>query len=205
MYDGRSCDQCAIDRLRDAAHTLAAKMLQHSASESGHTRLTINSEPTGAMITLDGVRVGPTNNTYATYPGKHVLVLEKDGYRTESENAVAAENQTTTIDVPLVQTSSPHSTEPGGHAGTLGPSLVGAGVALFVGGGVLVLIDQDPSPTEGKHYRNTAPLGYTVGAVGLASIAAGAIFWYRAKHPPRSAPSAFLAPGGGGVGWSGTF
>lgn len=84
--------------------------------------------------------------------------------------------------------------------GRLAPRvLVGAGAAALVAGSVLYAIDQDPAGPSSA-YRNTAPAGIAVGAVGLAAVSVGLWLW-----GVRGGSSPLLAIGssGGFIGWGG--
>jgi hypothetical protein len=88
----------------------------------------------------------------------------------------------------------------GRAAGRLAPRvLVGAGAAALVAGSVLYAIDQDPAGPSSV-YRNTAPAGIAVGAVGLAAVSVGLWLW-----GVRGGSSPLLAIGssGGFIGWGG--
>jgi hypothetical protein len=84
--------------------------------------------------------------------------------------------------------------------GRLAPGLlVGAGAAALVTGGVLYAIDQDPGGPN-PVYRNTAPAGIAVGAVGLVAVSVGLWLW-----GARGGSSPMLAIGSSGsfIGWGG--
>jgi hypothetical protein len=78
--------------------------------------------------------------------------------------------------------------------------LVGAGAAALVAGGVLYAIDQDPGATTSA-YRNTAPAGIAVGAVGLAAVSVG-LWWWGARGG-GSSPVLAIGNSGGFIGWGG--
>jgi len=95
----------------------------------------------------------------------------------------------------------------GGSGGSgrsrLVPSLLlGVGVAAFVAGGVLYVIDQDPSPGAPSVYRDTAPAGLAVGAAGLAAAGMGLWLW-GTRSGRSSAPILAIGCCGGFVGWAG--
>jgi hypothetical protein len=90
---------------------------------------------------------------------------------------------------------------PGGGRPRLVPGLlVGAGAAALVTGGVLYAIDQDPGMTTAT-YRNTAPAGLAVGAVGLAAVGVG--LWLWGARGAGSAPMLTIGSSGGFIGWGG--
>ncbi|HEX3476416.1 MAG TPA: hypothetical protein VHT91_15435 [Kofleriaceae bacterium] len=90
--------------------------------------------------------------------------------------------------------------EAGRAGGRLAPRvLVGAGAAALVAGSVLYAIDQD-SAGPSSVYRNTAPAGIAVGAVGLAAVSVGLWLWgVRGGSSPRLA----IGSSGGFIGWGG--
>ena len=88
----------------------------------------------------------------------------------------------------------------GPGTGRLAPRLlVGAGAAALVAGGVLYAIDQDPGG-PGPVYRNTAPAGIAVGAVGLAAVSVGLWLW---GARGGSTPMVAIGSTGGFIGWGG--
>lgn len=84
------------------------------------------------------------------------------------------------------------------------PLLVSAGAAALVAGGVLYAIDQDPGG-PGPVYRNTAPAGIAVGAVGLAAVGVG--LWLWGARAGGASPLVAIDRSGGFIGviaWGGT-
>jgi len=79
------------------------------------------------------------------------------------------------------------------------PMLVGAGAAALVAGSVLYAIDQDPAGPSSV-YRNTAPAGIAVGAVGLAAVSVGLWLW---GARGGSSPMLAIGSSGGFIGWGG--
>jgi len=77
--------------------------------------------------------------------------------------------------------------------------LVGAGAAALVAGSVLYAIDQDPAGPSSV-YRNTAPAGIAVGAVGLAAVSVGLWLW---GVRGGSSPMLAIGSSGGFIGWGG--
>jgi len=203
-FNRHYCDQCADDRLQDESMKLAREILRQNATQSGRTVLEITSDPPGAAVVLDGQRVGITDGTYNTFPGPHVVVLEKPGFVSETKRFDVAEGKTAAVAVTLRASAvqKPVGPAPASHAV---PVTVGSvGVAALVTGIVLYAFDEQPSPTGGKQYLDTEPAAITVGVVGLAAIGVGAYLWYRASHS-SSGPTAALVRDGAVVGWTGRF
>src|SRR4029078_7617127 len=76
----RFCEHCADDRLSAASTDLARQLLADLAVRAGRTVLDVAAPPPGARITLDGQPIGATDATFNTFPGAHVVVVEKAGY-----------------------------------------------------------------------------------------------------------------------------
>ncbi len=206
QFNKRHCERCADDRLQSEATTLVAEMLRQLASQSGRTVVDIKSDPAGAQIVLDGQRIGITNSAFNTFPGKHVVILEKAGYLRETHEFVVEEGKTADVSLTLraseVQTP---ETPPVTHRSRTVPGVViGVGAAAAIGGVILYVVDEDQSPTGGKKYFDSAPAGVAIGIAGLVTVGAGAYLWRRASRS-SSTPSANVVRGGAIIGWSGAF
>jgi hypothetical protein len=81
------------------------------------------------------------------------------------------------------------------------------GAAAIVGGAGLYLVDEDPITRPGvrvhEYYRDSAPPGIALGAVGILSLGFG-LWW---SHRTRSSvtPAVSLGPSGAMIGWGGRF
>jgi hypothetical protein len=204
IVNRRFCETCAEDRLAQEATTLAQDLLRLLATQSGRTVIEIRSAPTGAQIVLDGQRIGVTDASFNTFPGEHVVTLEKDGYVSEVIELTVEEGTTAHVSRRLRAAETRPPLVPPRRSRLLPGAMMAAGITAVVGGLVLFVVDQDPSPTGGKQYWDTAPAGIAIGAVGLAVGGAGAYLWRRASRQD-TAPSATLARGAVVIGWSGSF
>ncbi|MDQ3341047.1 MAG: PEGA domain-containing protein [Myxococcota bacterium] len=205
QFNKRHCERCADDRLQSEATTLVAEMLRQLASQSGRTVVDIKSDPAGAQIVLDGQRIGVTNSTFNTFPGKHVVVLEKSGYLRETHEFVIEEGKTADVSLTLRASDVQTPETPVTHRSRLVPGVVvGVGAAAVMGGAILYIVDEDQSPTGGKKYFDSAPAGVAIGIAGLVTVGAGAYLWRRASRS-SSTPSAGVVRGGAIIGWSGAF
>lgn len=201
----RYCVQCADDRLTATASDLTQELLHDIAVREGHTVIEVRSSPSGAQIVLDGRPVQATNASLNTFPGKHVVVLEKPGFQREIREIIASRGKTAEMEITL----QPSVTSDTIHA-TPGPSRVVPGVILGIGaaavaaGILLYAIDEAPSPTGGRRYWDTAPAGVAIGVAGLATAGLGAYLRFRA---PRSqpTPSVVIMRRGAVIAWTGDF
>jgi hypothetical protein len=84
-------------------------------------------------------------------------------------------------------------------------AVIGGGLALAITGGVLIAIDQNPSPTgvQAATYRDSAAAGWVFAGLGAAAIGTGIYLWFR--QDSHSAPVATVSHDGAVVGWTGRF
>jgi hypothetical protein len=83
--------------------------------------------------------------------------------------------------------------------------LMAAGGVAIVAGGVLLAIDQDPSPIgpQQASYRDTATAGLVIGFAGAAAVGTGVYLWMQDRT--HGAPVAAITHDGAVVGWTGRF
>jgi len=199
----RFCEHCTDDRLTAAAAELARQLLRDLAVRSGRTILDVASSPAGAQITLDGRPVGATNATFNTFPGSHVVLVDKAGYRPEARTVIASEGKTAEVAVTLVPADRAPPADR--SALVLSGALVGGGLLAIVAGGVLLDLGARGGSNDRYRYAGASPVGAAVAIAGGAACAIGVYVWW---HLPASS-SPVPAAGGGAtgivVGWGARF
>jgi hypothetical protein len=209
----RFCEHCADDGLGEAAADLARQVLREIAVQGGRTVVVIRSHPESAEIILDGERIGATNASFNTFPGKHVVVIEKPGYHSETREFVAEEGKTARVSVTLRGSDqdgsgggSPGDTD-GGSPSRLVPALVlGVGLAAIAGGVALQATKDGPAPSDDQPRRLYSAPGIGLMAGGAAVAGLGVFLWLRATSADAtSAPTVSIAPDGASFGWAGRF
>jgi hypothetical protein len=147
---------------------------------------------------LDGQAIGATDGTFTTYPGKHSLSVDKDGFAVETRNVDAREDNTTEIVMTLKPTGpivGPDHHEPERHPVKRGRGLVpwivgGVGVAA-VAAGVVMLMAND-RPTDGGELLPThtsfKPWGYASLGVGVVSLGVATYLLVRPLPDDSGAP-----------------
>lgn len=203
----RFCEHCTDDKLAQASAELTQQLVQELAVRMGRTVLEVKSMPAGARITLDGEPVGATNMTFNTYPGSHVVIVEKAGYLTQTIPIQAEEGKTAEVSVTLHEsdTGQTHTTDkPPGRPSRIVPlALIGAGGAAVVTAGVLVYLGQQDGPEDKYKHTRATTLGIVTGLAGAAAIGAGIYLWWRG--PAASAPTVAAVPHGAIIGWTRSF
>jgi len=201
------CEHCTDDKLTTTASELAQQLMRELAVRMGRTVLEVKSTPTGARITLDGEPIGATDTTYNTYPGSHVVIVEKPGYFTQTVTVEAEEGKTAKV-VATLRDSAPHvgaaATSPSPAPSRVAPLVLGAvGVLGIATGGVLVYLGEQDGADDKTTHRRATTLGVVSGIVGIAALGTGAYLWWRGSS--AGAPSVSAVSGGGVIGWIGSF
>jgi PEGA domain len=163
----RFCEHCADDRLSAASTDLARQLLADLAVRAGRTVLDVASTPPGARITLDGQPIGATDATFNTFPGAHVVVVEKSGYRTERRSVVAEEGKTAAVALVLAPDAS--GPAPPRSRVVLG-ALIGGGALAVIAGGVLLDLGARGGPHDKYRYVGATPAGALLGLAGTAAL-----------------------------------
>lgn len=166
--------------------------LEKELARTRIARVKITSEPSGAMVTLDGAPIGETPLTHELPPGAHELAFSLDGHvpQRAAIEAKGGEEMTVAIAMPLEQ-------DPYRPAKITGWSILGAGVAT-TGLATILTINANaateafneapsstPTPTKQEHERALGALETTRrnakiaqgAAVGVLSIGAGVLLW----------------------------
>lgn len=202
----RFCEHCTDDKLTQASTELTQQLVQELAVRIGRTVLEVKSTPTGARITLDGEPIGATNTTFNTYPGSHVVIIEKPGYLTQTIPIQAEEGKTAEVSVAL-RKSDPEPkrtiTPPPESSRVVPLTLIGAGGVAVVTAGVLIYLGRQDGPDDKYTHTHATTLGVVAGLVGVAAIGAGVYLWWRG--PTANVPTVATIRGGAIVGWARSF
>jgi hypothetical protein len=203
--DQRFCARCVDETLTRIAFDLTKRLLEEAASGTARTKLTVRSVPPGAWITLDNTNVGLTDHTYATFPGRHVVILQREGYETETRNVDAVEDQDVAISITLRQKMAVNPVSTG--TPYLFPAIAAGAGVIAVASGIGLQLAKDP-PDSGRQpkYLVSAP-GIALMTAGGVAIGVAAYLWLRTtrRQAPVSAPAVGVMQGGGVVGWTGRF
>src|SRR5882757_923524 len=150
----RFCEGCADDKLIEAGQDVVQQLTHELAKRSGRTVVVIKSIPSSGSLIFDGERLGGTDATFNTFPGKHTAMVEKPGYNSEIREFNVEEGKTAEVTLtlhasPIDPAPTPAASAPTSHVAAY--VAIGAGSALTVFGGI--------SLYEGQ--RNIAKFDYT--------------------------------------------
>jgi hypothetical protein len=202
--DRRYCAAgCSDEALTRVAFDLTKSLLEEASAGTSRTKVTIRTTPTGAWITLDGNNVGLTDHTYATFPGRHVIVVQRAGFEPKTQTVEIPEDRETSVVFELTPTGAAGSS----HAYLLPGVVTGAGTIMFAAGLGLQLT-KDPPDTRPQPARLVSTPGVGLMIAGGVAVGVGVVLWIRASKKsarPSSAPSAAFTKDGASLGWAGTF
>jgi PEGA domain len=210
----RYCGACSDAELISYAEEIAKLLMDERAVQAGTTKVAVHSEPLGAEVLIDGKVVGITNETFATFPGKHTVELRLSGRKSVSRSVTAIDGRTVEVAVELElvggqPVAPPAPTERG--APTLVPKLVAAaGGALMIAGGILVALDEKqrtlPAAELAKDptYFDSAPGGVALLVGGAVAAGVGGYLWWR-SGTGKPMPTVATSSQGVVVGLVGSF
>lgn len=219
----QECGACRRERLRELVAEQTASMVQRARARIRPATLLVRSAPDGATIYIDGEAVGATEFSYGVYAGKHVVRLQRDGYREEVREVTVTDGEKATVAVELrpVDGAGPGPGARGDRIEELlpAPSLVlpgvtiGAGAAIALAGiGVLVLDESDaPTGDKAARRRETTLAGISIAGAGVVGAGIGAVWLFRRARATGSSsrvaprPAAGARRGGAWLGLEGRF
>lgn len=190
------CTSCGNESLRTTAEKLLEAL---AAAASNRGRIDVKSTPDGATVTAGKQVLGKTPIDYTLPLGNHSVYIQKDGWIPQRHALSVVRGKTAPLSVDLAQ--------PGKPSKLLPLTLIAAGAAAAITGGILFVLDEDQPNDLGQQkptYRNTGVAGVATGTVGLAIAATGVILLLRL--PEREPmPVVSILPSGGAIGWTGRF
>jgi hypothetical protein len=206
-FGQRFCEHCADDKLVEAGAELTRQLIDDLATRAGRTVVHLTSEPSAADIILDGKKLGATEATYSTSPGKHTAMVQKAGYVSQVKEFTVEQGKTADISFTLVRSDAAtndtaHVTPPHSSRWIVLPAVaIGVGASFAVLGGALLY--RGLRGSDQYDYPHATAVGLPIEVVGLGAIGAGIYLLWR--HDRASAPTATATPGGAIVGWAGRF
>jgi len=232
--DQKHCAACQSERLEEMVGDLTAEMVLRARARSRPATLDVRSQPPGATIYIDDKAIGATNFAYGVYAGKHTVQIVHEGYEPEVREVSVSDGERMKIEVVLRPqrgtrlpsgdgdtgrevVGSPSPTRPGRVSidtepppSRLFPWLtIGSGVALIIGGGGLLLVDEsDVSGGESAlERRETTIPGIAVASAGAAVVGIGVVWLVRSKRARSSAarPTVGMSRDGAWLGLEGRF
>lgn len=95
----RYCQPCSPDRLGKLTAEASKEALGWMQLKSGKTFLEVKSRPVGAIVSVDGKRLGVTDAAFPIMPGPHRVVVSHPKYPAETRVVEVRENRTLVVTV----------------------------------------------------------------------------------------------------------
>jgi PEGA domain len=198
------CDLCGIQEVGQKLDKLASSLLS-SALEArkvpAPARITVQSEPSGASVTIDGRSAGEAPLWVDLSPGSHEVAVAAGGYAPAHRKINVDAGVRGLVSIGLI----PIASAPGGgqvrgrHLLALGWAALALGAAAVgTGIGVFTIDGQQVSCPSGKTdpcRRNTRMAAGALIGAGGAAMAAGTFFLYLGWGSLSPPPETMLASG----------
>jgi hypothetical protein len=164
ISERRVCEKCGADELGGIADTMMAAL----RATEGVAKIKVSSDPAGVAVAIDDETIGTTPTEHMVSPGEHKLTLSYRGHKLATRSVAVAEGATELVDIPVGEQPSkiPGILAIAGGVATIatggvmiylgersgadvkyvydrsttyiGAGLAGVGVAVVIGGGVLL-------------------------------------------------------------------
>ena len=207
----RNCDGCTEPVLRSTVDAMLDALAKDAPGFTGVIK--ISTKPEGLAVLMDNQTIGVTPLEMSIPVGSHTLKVARDG-RMGPDKTIEVEGDKPldiVLQVPpaappvVVGEDKPLPPQPPaqGRRSRLVPGLmIGIGLAGVGAGAALYFTSQEPTG-DGRTYRDTKNLGIGVAAGGGALLLTGVIIILATKS--TTGPTVSMTPGGGTVGWAGSF
>jgi len=164
------CEICGIGELGDVVGSLAARLRPTLDNTNQPTTLTVETDPEGAEVWIDGERMGETPLQTRIAPGTHELDVVKRGRRTKHVEVSLRPGVNETYSFRLARSTRVPQWVP-----WVG---LGAGAVSLASGIALLVIDEDPirndcnPDAEGRcqYLYDTVAGGATLTVLGVALV-----------------------------------
>ncbi len=186
----RVCEKCSDEALDSMFDAMLGDLVRSSATG----RLVLKSHPPGLLTILDNQPIGSTPLERDVPVGQHALQLVQNGKQVAQRYFAIMADERAELDIRVEAHHGPSRTLPA--------LVIGAGVAVVIGGGVLYATSESPT---GLHptYRDTKPAGIGVAVGGAALVGVGVFLLLRGGG--ETGPTVNVAAGGASAGWIGRF
>lgn len=167
------CEICGIGELGDVVGSLAARLRPTLENTTQPTTLTVESEPEGAEVWVDGKQVGTTPVKVPVAPGEHEIDVIKEGRRTKHLEVTLRPGVNESYSFRLARSTRVPEWVPW--------TSLGVGVASLASGIALLAIDENPirrdcnPDVDGRcqYLYDTVNGGVVLTVVGVALVGTG--------------------------------
>jgi hypothetical protein len=205
-----SCELCGISEVGEKLDKLASSLMSHVGQRTDPARLTVQSEPAGASVTVDGRAAGDTPISVDLSAGTHEVAVAAPGHASTQKKIILEPGVRGLISVDLLPLSGPVLGGASGPPRVFGLITMGVGaIAVASGAAVLIAADHKPvlcpaalgqpaqtklplpdDPSMRHCYRNARlPAGMLLGG-GAAALLTGGLILFVDWGPARPGATA---------------
>lgn len=167
------CEICGVGELSDSVSALAARLRPTLDNATQPTTLSVDSEPDGAEVWVDGELVGTTPLETRVAPGEHQLDVVKRGRRTQHVEVVLRSGVHESYSFRLARSTRVPRWMPWAALG-VGVGSLGAGIGLLVIDEKPIERDCNPDVDGNCQYLyDTVDGGVVMTVLGVALISTG--------------------------------
>jgi hypothetical protein len=179
----QKCEVCTLGELQDsvaaAAKTLHDQDVAPATAPAASQPVEIDSDPSGAAVSIDGEPHGQTNETVSLAIGSHIVVVQGDGYL-PSTRTITVDNRPASVSLSLVKSAVTVTETPTDRPfHTWKWVALGGSAALLTTGVIFLSLDGQGScggPGQCPQVYDTSNTGWalvglgTVGAIGTTAL-----------------------------------
>lgn len=199
------CKKCSVSQAGDKVAGLvqqAVVAIEQRATAPG--QVTVASTPPGAIVRVDGEERGPSPQVLELSPGEHAVVVTKDGFIEQRQVVTVEPRSEQQLELSLEARAPATGPEPkrrkkkskkakakqddavvdaGPKAGKpwtiAGGVVMGLGIGSVLTGVALILVDEDPIPSQCKgdqvDFRGVCRVRYNTLGSGIIAVTVGAL------------------------------
>ncbi len=209
------CKGCGAVQAVATAIRATSDLLNQVDANRG-CRVLVRSRPSNARVIIDGVERGVTDLAFGVKPGRHTVVLKKDGFFPTTHTVEVEPGAEAVVQARLASSSAVGPA----REGVVSPGLfkwvaLGAAVATL-GAGIALMVMDGEETCDKTHGHHVCPERYETMTPGVALVATGAALGGAAgllfildggRESPRKtmAIAPTITRGGGGVAAALTF
>jgi TolB-like protein len=187
-----TCELCGISEVGEKLDKLASSLMSRVGERTDPAHVTVQSEPLGASVTVDGRAAGETPLVVELSPGTHDVAVMAEGHAEAHKKIILEPGVRGLVSVDLLPLNTGRLVRASGPPKVFGLITMGVGAAAIAGGiYVLAALDHKPVlcpkqtmlPAPGdmsdRHcYRNARlPAGLLMGGGGVALLTGGLILF----------------------------
>jgi hypothetical protein len=194
------CEICGLTAVAEkmdlAASALAAKL---EAAARAPARLSIRTDPPGAIVSVDGDEVGPAPRDLDLAPGSHEIAARASGYLVTTRVVQGVAGVKDRVELRLVPVPPSAAPRIAGWVGiAAGAASLAAGIALFaINGGSGGCPGEDRGAQCPERYETTAGAA-TLTALGAAAVGGGIYLLWRSAGRSQERRGTTLSAAGAG-------